>query len=79
MSEDDPYQILGVSRDASDDQIKKAFRTLARRYHPDRNPDDKNAESRFKQVQSAYDQIGTAEARKEYEKSQMFGGGFGGG
>ena len=79
MSKDDPYQILGVSRDASDDQIKKAFRTLARRYHPDRNPDDKNAESRFKQVQSAYDQIGTAEARKEYEKSQMFGGGFGGG
>jgi molecular chaperone DnaJ len=79
VSKDDPYQILGVSRDASDDQIKKAFRTLARRYHPDRNPDDKNAESRFKQVQSAYDQIGTAEARKEYEKSQMFGGGFGGG
>ena len=79
MSKDDPYQILGVSRDASDDQIKKAFRTLARRYHPDRNPDDKNAESRFKQVQSAYAQIGTAEARKEYEKSQMFGGGFGGG
>ncbi len=79
MSNDDPYQILGVSRDASDDQIKKAFRTLARRYHPDRNPNDKNAESRFKKVQSAYDQIGTAKARKEYEKSQMFGGGFGGG
>ena len=79
MSKDDPYQILGVSRDASDDQIKKAFRTLARRYHPDRNPNDKNAESRFKQVQSAYDQIGTAEARKEHEKSQMFGSGFGGG
>jgi DnaJ-class molecular chaperone len=87
MAERDPYQVLGVSREASDGEIKKAFRTLARRHHPDRNPNDSGAEARFKEVQSAYDKINTAEARREHEQSQMFGGmgggnpfaGFGGG
>ena len=78
MAERDPYQVLGVSRDASDGEIKKAFRTLARRHHPDRNPDDSGAEARFKEVQSAYDKISTTEARREHEQSQMFGG-MGGG
>ena len=78
MAERDPYQVLGVSRDASDGEIKKAFRTLARRHHPDRNPDDAGAEARFKEVQSSYDKISTTEARREHEQSQMFGG-MGGG
>ncbi len=78
MAERDPYQVLGVSRDASDGEIKKVFRTLARRHHPDRNPNDSGAEARFKEVQSAYDKISTTEARREYEQSQMFGG-MGGG
>ena len=78
MAERDPYQVLGVSRDASDGEIKKAFRTLARRHHPDRNPDDSGAEARFKEVQSSYDKISTTEARREHEQSQMFGGAGGG-
>ena len=62
MAGKDPYQVLGVSRDASDAQIKKAFRKLARQYHPDRNEGSESAEARFKEVQAAYDAIGTAEA-----------------
>ena len=78
MAERDPYQVLGVSRDASDGEIKKSFRTLARRHHPDRNPGDSGAEARFKEVQSSYDKISTTEARREHEQSQMFGGSSGG-
>ena len=78
MAERDPYQVLGVSRDASDAEIKKAFRKLARQYHPDRNEGSANAEARFKEVQSAYDKIGSAEARRKHQQEQMFGG-FGGG
>ena len=47
----DYYQVLGVSRDATESEIKRAFRSLARRYHPDKNPDDAEAETKFKQVQ----------------------------
>ena len=74
MAGKDPYQVLGVSRDASDAQIKKAFRKLARQYHPDRNEGSESAEARFKEVQAAYDAIGTAEARRKHQQEQMFGG-----
>ena len=56
----DPYQVLGVSRDASDDEVKKAYRNLSRKYHPDannNNPNKAQAEEMFKKVQAAYDQI----------------------
>ncbi len=78
MAERDPYQVLGVSRGASDAEIKKAFRKLARQYHPDRNEGSASAEARFKEVQAAYDAIGTAEARRKHEQEQMFSG-FGAG
>lgn len=69
----DPYQVLGVSPGASDEEIKKAYRNLSRRYHPDaniNNPNRAQAEERFKEVQQAYDQI-------MREKQQGFGGAYG--
>src|ERR671935_1187464 len=80
----DPYKTLGVDKKASADEIKKAYRKLARKYHPDRNPDDKGAEARFKEVSQAYDVLGDPEKRKQYDSgSGPFatagpGGGFGG-
>jgi DnaJ-class molecular chaperone len=87
MASPDPYATLGVSRNASDAEIKRAFRKLARKHHPDRNPDDDAAESKFKEVQEAYEMIGDASKRQEYEQKKrmenMYGGGgrspFGGG
>ena len=87
MASPDPYATLGVSRNASDAEIKRAFRKLARKHHPDRNPDDDAAEARFKEVQAAYEMIGDASKRQEYEQKKrmenMYGGGgrspFGGG
>jgi molecular chaperone DnaJ len=71
---EDLYKVLGVSRGASDDEIKKAYRKLARRYHPDRNPDDAAAEEKFKQVQGAYDVLSDSEKRKEHDSGGgMFG------
>ena len=55
MAQKDPYSLLGVSRDAGDAEIKRAFRKKARQYHPDRNPDDAAAEAKFKEIQEAYD------------------------
>ncbi len=55
---EDPYRTLDVSKDASDAEIKRAYRKLARQYHPDRNPGDAAAEERFKSIQSAYESIG---------------------
>jgi molecular chaperone DnaJ len=61
------YDVLGVPKKASQDEIKKAYRKLARQYHPDRNPDDKEAEAKFKDVQAAYDVLSDTEKRKKYD------------
>ena len=60
----DPYEVLGVSRDASDEDIKKAYRRLAKQYHPDVNPGDKQAEEKMKEINAAYDAITDASARQ---------------
>jgi molecular chaperone DnaJ len=75
---DELYKTLGVSKKASGEEIKKAYRKLARKYHPDRNPGDAAAEEKFKEVQGAYDTLSDPEKRKEYDSGGMFGG-FGGG
>lgn len=64
----DYYEILGVSRDASAEEIKKAYRKLALRYHPDRNPDDAEAETRFKEAAEAYEVLSTPEKRQRYDR-----------
>jgi molecular chaperone DnaJ len=78
----DYYKTLGVAKNATQEEIKKAYRKLARQYHPDRNEGNKDAEERFKAVQEAYDVVGDAEKRKQYDRGTgpfaAGGPGFGG-
>ena len=73
---DDPYKVLGVSPDASDEEIKRAYRKLAKQYHPDLNPGDEAAAKKMQQINAAYDQIKNPE---NYQQQQSSGyGGYGG-
>ena len=84
-SRPDYYKTLGVDKKATPEEIKKAYRKLARQYHPDRNPDDKDAEARFKEISQAHDVLGDPDKRKQYDSGTgpfasggVGGGGFGG-
>ena len=70
----DYYKVLGVGKNATDEEIKKAYRKLARKYHPDRNPGDKQAEERFKEVSQAHDVLSDPDKRKEYDRGGLFAG-----
>ena len=80
MSKRDYYEVLGVSKGASDDEIKKAFRKLAIKYHPDKNPGDKEAEAKFKEANEAYSVLSDKDKRSRYDQFGHAGvGGAGGG
>src|SRR5262245_61731246 len=68
MPQRDYYEVLGVARDATPDAIKKAYRALARKHHPDVNPGDKSSEAKFKEVQQAYDILADQEKRAAYDR-----------
>src|SRR5215813_14076302 len=68
MAKRDYYTTLGVNRDASEEDIKKAYRKLAMQYHPDRNPNDKQAEERFKEINEAYQVLSDAKKRAHYDR-----------
>jgi molecular chaperone DnaJ len=71
---DELYKTLGVSKKATGEEIKKAYRKLARQYHPDRNPGDAAAEEKFKEISAAYDVLSDPEKRKEYDEGGVFAG-----
>ena len=64
----DYYEVLGVARDASTQDIKKAYRALARKYHPDVNPDNKEAEEKFKEINEAHEVLSNSEKRAKYDQ-----------
>ena len=80
MTEKDYYELLEVSRDADGETIKKSYRRLAMKYHPDRNPGDKEAETKFKEINEAYDVLKDSQKRAAYDRygHQAFAGGAGG-
>lgn len=87
MSKRDFYEVLGIDKNANEQEIKKAYRKLAMKYHPDRNPDDPQAEEKFKEASLAYEVLSDAQKRSAYdrmghaafENGMGGGGGFGGG
>ena len=86
MAKRDFYEVLGVERGASEAELKKAYRRLAMKHHPDRNPDDKASEEKFKEANEAYEVLSDASKRSAYDQyghagvdPQMGGGGGGGG
>ena len=84
MSKKDYYEVLGVSKGANSKEIKKAYRKLAIKYHPDKNPNDKVAEEKFKEAAEAYDVLSNPEKKQRYDQFGHAGmsgsaGGFGGG
>src|SRR5205823_6721790 len=78
----DPYEVLGVSKSASAEEIQKAYRKLSKKYHPDRNPGDKQADANYKEVQSAYEILSDPTKRENFDRYGHAGppqGGFPGG
>ena len=68
-----PYKILGVKQNASEQEIKKAYRDLAKKFHPDKNPDNKEAEEKFKEISAAWDILGNKEKKQQYDNPQPHG------